>query len=52
MMMMMIQQEDEDSDWRMIGALCGGILLLGLCLGLGILYFLKIAKPKKPGIAT
>jgi NADH:ubiquinone oxidoreductase subunit 6 (subunit J) len=51
MMMMMIQQEEEDSDWRMIGALCGGILLLGLCLGLGILYFLKIAKPKKPGTA-
>jgi hypothetical protein len=32
--------------------LCGGILLLCICLALGIIYFLKIAKPKKPGNAS
>ena len=37
-----------NNDWTMIGALCGAILLLGLFLLLGIIYFLRIAKPKKP----
>ena len=40
--------EGADSDWTMIGALCGAILLLGLFLLAGIIYFLKFAKPKKP----
>ena len=39
---------DDDNDWTMIGALCGAILLLGLFLLLGIIYFLRVAKPKKP----
>jgi hypothetical protein len=47
--MLVLQEMEADNDWRMIGALCGGILLLCICLALGIIYFLKFAKPKKPG---
>ena len=36
------------TDWTMIGALCGAILLLAVFLLGGILYFLKFAAPKKP----
>ena len=35
-------------DWLMIGALCGAILILAICLMLGVLYFVKFARPKKP----
>ena len=36
------------SDWTIIGALCGSVLLLAMFLLCGILYFLKFARRKKP----